>query len=222
MRNIKFKVWAKIADDDGCVGFLEPSHPVINGNDFFYDGGWRGIGYFLDNPDSFDVLQFTGQQDRDAVEIYEGDLVGMDYYHGELEYLLTENIFEVVWYRGGFHLKPVKLSGDGNLSFTWSKTLSDREDEEGERIWDKELPPPQSLGNFNICVVLGNVFENQDLIEPSWQEKADEYVENNEVCRKGSYALFLNVDSEEEYLTALAANGDEEAALKLLAMLKKR
>jgi uncharacterized phage protein (TIGR01671 family) len=105
-REIKFRVWAKQADDDGCIGFLETRSPVAAGIYFFYDAGWRGIGYFLDD-DNFVVQQFTGLKDTNDKEIYEGDIIKYQY----ADKAVTTFIGCVEWFEWGWSFNR-KVCGD--------------------------------------------------------------------------------------------------------------
>lgn len=117
MRTIKFRVFAKVSDDDGCIGYLETRSPVASGIDFFYDGGWRGISYFLQHPDVFVVEQFTGQFDSMGVEIYEGDIVAAQKPNSYLdgEYLVEWNDNNARW---SYKYNQYQIGSRGNLNAT--------------------------------------------------------------------------------------------------------
>lgn len=130
-REFKFKVFAKVKDDDGCTGFLESN----NGTDFFFDGGWRGVGYFM-NCDNFIVQQFTGLKDRNEKEIYEGDiLLSIDNFADDQ----PSAQFQVLWFvdRWAFQMKGDEKYGGGH---NWCEV------------------------NKN-CEVIGNILENSNLLK---------------------------------------------------------
>ncbi len=102
---MKFKVYAKVPDDDGNQGFLETRSPVATGIDFFFDGGWRGIGYFLLHPESFIVFRSTGIKDSNNEELYEGDEI--EGYKKGSKHFLVKGIICWNYKRAGFEIDGV-------------------------------------------------------------------------------------------------------------------
>jgi len=99
MREIKFRIFARIGDDDSReAGYLE----TPDGLEFFYDAGYRPLSYFLRFPDVFVVEQFTGFGDINDLEVYEGDVVRWEDQNFEGE-VFDSDVGIVEWQRwGGF------------------------------------------------------------------------------------------------------------------------
>ncbi len=103
--------------------------------------------------------QYTGVKDVKGKKIFEGDYVVLDYANIPEKYQM-ENVFEIVFGRGTFSLQARKLHKyDGCFCVSWIKyIMGERKD--GTTIYKYKLPGPVPLTNFNICRVIGNVFEN--------------------------------------------------------------
>jgi hypothetical protein len=151
MRELKFRVW-----DDRL-------------NLFNYFDLTNVMGHLpmdcLDN-----VQQFTGVIDPYGNEIYEGDIVWLESAHID-EDEKNRNRFEIVFHRGAFQVKPIFLSkpqgfgiGGGNHQFTHMVEIIGH-DEEDMPIYNYVLPPARPLSDFNICVVMGNIFKNPELLK---------------------------------------------------------
>jgi uncharacterized phage protein (TIGR01671 family) len=149
-REIKFRVW------DKQINAYVPIHAMaLDGtNELFYLGqDWdteRG---------EFIIEQFTGIQDINGKDIYEGDMVSL-VYALQPNIPESEGIYEVFYKRCSFYLKQHKHNwisvsfGDPNKN----KNLSP---DEPPFIIIDELP----LEDFRICKVIGNIQENPELIK---------------------------------------------------------
>lgn len=133
-KEIKFRLWSKIGKK-----FIETNNPnlefVINNNGYLYSiENFYGEIYVLPQMD-IEVLQFTGLQDRNGKEIYEGDILKYNFpYDGRLK-----------------HISPVTY-----LETQASFGLKD--------IYGNEIPLYRITAN-NYFEVVGNIYENPELLE---------------------------------------------------------
>lgn len=104
MREIKFRAWH---------GIGKTMHYGVSVGDINGRITWpaeNNIGYYENNIDGMDVMQFTGLKDKNGKEIYEGDIVNIN---NEFNlWKLPENgICEVKWMKAtGFYPFNLDLS----------------------------------------------------------------------------------------------------------------
>lgn len=130
-RQIKFRVWDKLgkhmyyANPHFSIDFLGKVHNLQNGA----------------AGDDFELMQYTGLNDKNGKEIYEGDIVrGVDY----CDYKYKIAIIEICTFGGICYCDP---------------KIPNMEDED---IWDKNR-----CLTFDQCYneVIGNIFENSNLLK---------------------------------------------------------
>ena len=152
-RELKFKVWSK--EKHTFLHTREEFNPNKGLEFLWYDGvreGWRGIGYFIEKAESFEVVQYTGLVDKNEVRIFEGDIVRIcvDDSPESPEWELCP----VVYNRGGFALWVTSYDGKRRYFEGIGEFLT--------LINDKEYVDGE---------VIGNIFEDSTLIEPSFLEE---------------------------------------------------
>ena len=132
---MKYKLWDK-ENKEFLEDTWETEYAVLkNGNIIeIYDNGF-GEGYSISDLENIEVLQFTGLQDRNGKEIYEGDILKYNFpYDGRLK-----------------HVSPVKF-----LETEASFGIKDR--------YENEIPLYRIAAN-NYFEIIGNIYENKNLLE---------------------------------------------------------
>lgn len=141
MRDIRFRAWNKKYD------FMMQSVMVAaygSGRRCKYDSEW------WEDAD-IEIMQYIEMKDKDGVDIYEGDIIEFDDV-GEEGYEYKEgfdfrNLAVIVWNNGRFELD--KLMSDNSEVLDFMNNCH-------EDFWN-------ALKN---CKVIGNIYENQELLNP--------------------------------------------------------
>ena len=136
-REIKFRAW------DGERMFLSPSEIQHLGS--WFDGHWPGA---LAKPDQIRLMQYTGLHDKNGVEIYEGDILGVIWCDG-----FYCNHDESENYRGEIY--QVKYQGDNDYP---AFDLSPHPGSDANGLSEMKAV---SCG----YKVIGNIYENPELLE---------------------------------------------------------
>ena len=133
MREIKFRAWDKVNKEMCKITQL-----------LFWEGEKIGIvsvdterGELQHLPvESFEIMQFTGLQDKNGKDIYEGDIINNECYNFEVKFG-EWYCAEVERHYTGFYLVNAEFD-DSSLS---------------------------ELVQYDDCEIIGNIHEHKDLLE---------------------------------------------------------
>lgn len=160
MRELKFRIWCKGTSTN--ANFNKPRW--ILPTDFILLKYYRCFQDVI-KSDDFVVQQYTGKNDELDNEVYEGDIVYLNHY--DVPEVDMSCLFEIIFESGAFQLKPFKLGtapNGGVSSFHWLRYI-EGEDARGNTIYSYELPGPEPICRFGRMRVIGNIFENSELLK---------------------------------------------------------
>ena len=128
MREIKFRAWSS-----GRKEMTEVESIHFKGNAVYLISKYLRL---VANLDETELMQFTGLQDKNGVDIYEGDIINSDY---RAEGYRANLHGYIVFFRGGFCARTVKV-----------KYFDDC---------------PMSDLIIDSTEIIGNIYENPELLE---------------------------------------------------------
>lgn len=157
-REIKFRIWDKITHSYLRDEFAaDPLGYDLEKLRFFYKIEDKSVKV----TDRYIFEQYTGLKDKNGIEIYDGDIVTLHYAIQPEHRVPPESfgIYEIVWKTSSFYIKQHKHNwfathfGDPKVNLTRPKGTP-------PFVIIEELP----LETFRICKVIGNIFENPELL----------------------------------------------------------
>lgn len=133
MRELKFRAWDTVFNT-----FIDLNGLAVDAQTGELCCSWTDSLYVDEKPrqaESFIVSQFMGREDKNGVEIYEGDILHVD----RFDELNGEWRGVIKWQLGGLHLFHV-------------------------RRCDPEVDPPAILAWRRPVTVIGNIYQSPELL----------------------------------------------------------
>ncbi len=159
LREIKFRAWDKkkgiMFSISSMTGMLEPIDHTYN-----YVGGDCNM---ADRKDVV-LMQYTGCKDKDGKEIYEGDIVRAVYRESEGGGWYSDHkVFGAVYFDVNWGVKfDCRDHTQRTASSHWYSTFPhEKASKELQKHWSDS-----SLNReYNNVEIIGNIFENKDLVK---------------------------------------------------------
>lgn len=172
---LKFRVWDVVSErfvtrSSGGYGWPDSSEIKLNlDGELFVE---EEYGKEILSSSRYIIQQYTGLQDSDGKDIYEGDIIKTSYEdpYGE-EGALIHNYYEVLFYCGEFEINSAEYSiGINGFCIKKIKTTSEDHQYSLGQIYPlaKEIKK-RNYGAFGLDAakseIVGNIFENKDLLK---------------------------------------------------------
>jgi len=154
MREIKFRAWNKIWKMMSNVDKIEfeDGSPIsisvtIEATDFDHEDEWKDY----EIGEDIELMQYTGLKDKNGREIYEGDIVKIEW-REKSNIVIGEIAFSNMTYKLKYHPQPEHAIKGKYTAFAeyWS---------DGEYDWEtlEQIISPE-------IEIIGNIYENQELL----------------------------------------------------------
>lgn len=155
MREIKFRAWDKNAKR--MIGWYDRgflNETIFNNGSMLCEFPLR---YANSDSCMWIYMQYTGLKDKNGVEIYEGDIVEREAWHGEIDSVMAEQAAERNGKKINWTVKKVILWHPTNGTYIWRK-FNDLED----MVYVGDIFTGIDAA---ISSVIGNIYENPELLK---------------------------------------------------------
>ena len=152
MREIKFRVYDRVLGVmyDKVASIVFDDNMNIKEVVVVWNDGIQGDRYLPKRPEDIEIMQSTGEKDKNGVDIYRGDIVS--YYYYGCDYRLNKDTFFVIFEDGFFKMKDIKT---GFVIF-----------EDGcFKVKDIKTGESECVGKWDELQVIGNIYENEELLK---------------------------------------------------------